>query len=506
MIDKRIFSLHKKFLLAAALLSLTFLLSCNRSQQTSSVAEIFPTDSVKDIVSKAAHVAPTARQLAWQKLEFQAFVHFGMNTFTDREWGEGKEDPELFNPSAFDADQWLKSFKAAGMKCVILTAKHHDGFCLWPTEYTEHSVKNSPWKDGQGDVVMEVAEACRRSGLKFGVYLSPWDKHEQSYGDSPKYNEFFRNQLTELLTNYGQISEVWFDGACGEGPNGKRQVYDWPSYYALIRKLQPGAVISIKGPDVRWCGNEAGKTRESEWSVIPLNVHPEKYEWPDLTQDDLGSQEKIKDASYLIWYPAQTNTSIRPGWFYHSSQDNQVKSLKHLLEIYFRSVGGNTQFLLNIPPDRRGLIHDNDVARLKELGDVLRRTFSKNLAQGAKASASSVKANNHDAGRAADGNPETYWTADDWNEKPIIEFNLGEEKTFNCAVLQEYIKAGQRVEEFSLESWDGYAWNEIARSTTIGYKRILLFSDVKAQRVRVCFIKTRLNPTLSEFGLYQANF
>lgn len=503
---KRIFFSHKKLLWAAALLPLTLLLSCKRSQETSNVVKILSTDSTNDIVFKAAHVAPTARQSAWQELEFQAFVHFGMNSFTDQEWGEGKEDPKSFNPSAFDADQWLEAFKAADMKGIILTAKHHDGFCLWPSACTEHSVKNSPWKDGKGDVVREVAMACQRSGLKFGVYLSPWDKHEPSYGDSPKYNEFFRNQLTELLTNYGQISEVWFDGACGEGPNGKRQVYDWPSYYALIRKLQPGAVISIKGPDVRWCGNEAGKTRESEWSVIPLKVHPKQNEWPDLTEDDLGSLKKIKDASYLIWYPAQTDTSIRPGWFYHSSQDKQVKPISDLMDIYFRSVGGNSQLLLNVPPDRRGLIHDNDVARLKELGDVLRRIFGNNVVQSAKASASSARAKNYDAGRAADGNPETYWTPEDWNEKPIIEFDLGEEKTFNCAVLQEYIKAGQRVEEFSLEAWDGCGWNEICRSTTIGYKRILFFNDIKAQKVRVCFIRTRLSPTLSEFGLYQTNY
>ncbi len=469
-------------------------------------------DTFQDIISKAAHVVPSARQLAWQKLEFQAFIHFGMNTFTDQEWGSGKEDPKLFNPVEFNADQWVSAFKAASMKGVILTAKHHDGFCLWPSKYTEHSVKNSPWKNGRGDVMRELSEACRRGGLSFGVYLSPWDRHEPIYGDSPRYNEYFRNQLTELLTNYGEISEVWFDGACGEGPNGKRQIYDWGSYYKLIRHLQPGAVISIVGPDVRWCGNEAGNTRKSEWSVLPARKIPENFKGDpafgrllvDGHKKDLGSREKLRNAQELIWFPAQVNTSIRPGWFYHANQDNQVKSLKHLLDIYYTSLGGNGQFLLNIPPDARGLIHENDVARLKELGDILRETFRRNLVKDARVTASQVRGNDpqYAPQNIVDGKTDTYWLAEVATEAATIEFDLPSAKTFNRAMLMENIKVGQRVEQFTLEIWNGQQWQEIAQSTVIGYKRLLRFSEVTTQKVRIRILQSRLCPTLSEFGLY----
>jgi len=357
--------------------------------------KILPADTVSELVWKAARVVPDERQLAWQALEFQAFVHFGMNTFTDREWGQGTEDPKLFAPTDFDAGQWVDAVKAAGIRGLIVTAKHHDGFCLWPSRFTEHSVKNSPWKGGQGDVVDEVAAACRKAGLKFGVYLSPWDRHEPSYGDSPRYNEHFKNQLRELLTNYGEVSEVWFDGACAEGPNGKRQVYDWAGYYALIRELQPGAVISIMGPDTRWIGNEAGVTREREWSVIPVvgfddlpdEKNPGGIAHLDAQAADLGSLERIaavaRTEGRLIWYPGQVDVSIRPGWFYHAAEDEKVKILDHLLDIYYTSVGGNAQLLLNIPPDKRGRVHENDAQRLRELGDRLRDTFAVNLASGA---------------------------------------------------------------------------------------------------------------------------
>jgi alpha-L-fucosidase len=277
-------------------------------------------------VKAAAEITPSERQVSWQELEFYAFIHYTVNTFTDREWGQGDEDPSIFNPAELQAGQWVEVCKSAGMKGLILTCKHHDGFCLWPSGYSAHTVAGSPWRNGGGDLVKEVAEACRKGGLKFGIYLSPWDRHEQSYGDSPRYNEFFRNQLRELLTRYGDIFCVWFDGACGEGPNGKRQVYDWDGYYELIRELQPGAVISVCGPDVRWCGNEAGHTRTSEWSVVPAHLQDnekiqeqsQQADNPEFsrrinTQDsDLGSREAIHPCDRLVWYPAEVNTSIRP--------------------------------------------------------------------------------------------------------------------------------------------------------------------------------------------------
>jgi alpha-L-fucosidase len=456
--------------------------------------EIRPTDTLADLVSKAARVVPSERQLTWQALEFQAFVHFGMNTFTNREWGEGTEDPKLFNPTDFDAGQWVEAVRAAGIRGLIVTAKHHDGFCLWPSKYTDHSVKRSPWKDGRGDVVGEVAAACNEAGLKFGVYLSPWDRHEPTYGDSPRYNEHIKDQLRELLTQYGEISEVWFDGACGEGPNGKRQVYDWAGYFALIRELQPGAVISIMGPDARWIGNEAGVTRESEWSVIavvgfddlPDEENPGGIARLNAQARDLGSFGRIaevaREGGRLLWYPGQVDVSIRPGWFYHAAEDDKVKTLDHLLEIYYTSVGGNAQLLLNIPPDKRGRIPENDARRLEELGDRLRTTFAVNLAAKAKMSMTFKR-------EVVDG----------------FEWDLGGPKLFNVALLKEDLREGQRMEDFVLDAWDADGWKEMARGTTVGWKKLLRFPAVEAAKVRLRLLKARghISPfTPERFGLF----
>ncbi len=330
-----------------------------------------PADSEIAMVEKAAHVVPTANQLAWQEMEQIAFAHFGMNSFTGKEWGTGKESPRLFNPTAFDARQWARILKDAGFKELIITAKHHDGFCLWPSKYTEHSVKNSPWKNGQGDVVKEVAEACREYGLKLGIYLSPWDRHEKSYGTAA-YNDYYKNQLRELLTNYGEVSEVWFDGAgMGEKWKTMQGLYDWQEYFKVVHELQPHAVVFNERGEVRWCGNEAGKSRESEWSVVP-----DPY---TATDADLGSRENLmaaaKTGQVLRWLPAEVDTSIRPGWFYHAREDKLVKTLPHLVDIYFGAVGGNAVLLLNLPPDKRGLIHENDAKRLMELKEFLDQTF-----------------------------------------------------------------------------------------------------------------------------------
>ncbi|OGD12973.1 MAG: hypothetical protein A2W20_04000 [Candidatus Aminicenantes bacterium RBG_16_66_30] len=485
--------------------------------------EILPTDPPAELRAKAARVVPSARQLRWQALEFQAFVHFGMNTFTDREWGEGTEDPRLFNPADLDAGQWVEAVQAAGIKGLIVTAKHHDGFCLWPSLFTEHSVKNSPWRGGKGDVVGEVAEACRKGGLAFGVYLSPWDRHEPSYGDSPRYNEHFKNQLREVLTNYGEVSEVWFDGACGEGPNGKRQVYDWAGYFALIREIQPGAVISIMGPDARWIGNEAGVTRESEWSVVPVvgfddlpdEKNPGGIAHLDAQAKDLGSMERIAavatQGGRLIWYPGQVDVSIRPGWFYHAAEDDKVKSLDHLLDIYYTSVGGNAQLLLNIPPDKRGRIHENDVRRLKELGDRLRATFAVNLAEGSKTESGTeiTLVDGIDARGRATG----------YSKRGVTVFSctLREARAFNVAMLMEDIGRGQNVEAFAFDVWDGTGlatdrdffgttgWREIAKGTTIGWKKLLRFPTVTAEWVRVRILKSRRDATFflpKTFGLF----
>ncbi len=460
-----------------------------------------PDEKTGDLIRRAAHVTPAPRQLAWQELEFIAFIHYTVNAFTDREWGEGTEEPAIFNPTQLDCRQWVKVCKDAGMKMIILTAKHHDGFCLWPSKYTEHSVKNSPWKDGRGDIVGELAEACRQAGLKLGLYLSPWDRHEPAYGDTQKYNEFYKNQLRELLTNYGQISEVWFDGA--KGPNAKDMEYDWLEYYAIVRRLQPDAVI-FNGPDVRWVGNEAGYARQSEWSVV--NSNGSLFGLVNPQAKDLGSIEALGDGERLVWYPAETDVSIRPGWFYHAREDEKVKSLQKLLDIYFSSVGRNTVLLLNLPPDRRGLIHENDVRRLKEFRKALDEIFDENLALSATAKTSYVRAGNAEFGadKITDGDKDTYWTTDDGQDSATVEFDLGKERTFNVAELAEFIRTGQRVEEFVLEALDGQDWREFARGTTIGYKRLLRFDDVTAQKVRLRILKSRVCPTISNFGLYYA--
>ena len=457
------------------------------------------TTGQKELIRKAANVRPSARQLAWQELEFIAFIHFTINTFTDKEWGNGTEDPAIFNPTQLDTRQWVRVCKDAGMKMIILTAKHHDGFCLWPSKYTEHSVKNSPWKNGRGDVVRELADACRQAGLKLGLYLSPWDRHEPTYGNTVKYNKFYKNQLRELLTNYGEISEVWFDGA--KGKDAKDMVYDWPGYYAIIRKLQPDAVI-FNGLDIRWVGNERGYARESEWSV--MNRNDKHFGFINPQQKDLGSLEALGDGENLIWYPAETDVSIRPGWFYHASQDDKVKSLEKLLDIYYISVGRNTVLLLNLPPDRRGLIHENDVQRLRELRKVLDATFKHNLAMGAAAKASCVRGDNprYGADKIVDGKKDTYWSTDDWTTSATLEFDLGKKCTFNVAELAEYIKVGQRVEEFVLEAQHGKTWKEFARGTTIGYKRLLRFDDTTARKVRIRILDSRVCPRISNFALF----
>lgn len=443
---------------------------------------------------------PHERQLAWQELEFTAFVHFGMNTFTDREWGDGMEDPKLFYPTQFDARQWVEAFQAAGMKQVVLSCKHHDGFCLWPSRYTEHSVKNSPWRGGKGDVVREVADACRAAGLKFGVYISPWDRHEPCYGDSPRYNEHFKNQLTELLTGYGPIHEVWFDGACGEGPNGKRQEYDWPGFIEVVRKHAPEAVIfSDAGPDIRWVGNERGYAGETCWSTLRRDeFYPGTPNYRELT-------EGHEDGAY--WVPAECDVSIRPGWFYHAAEDGRVKSLHELLDIYYGSVGRNGVLLLNVPPDRRGLIHESDVARLKELRAVLDETFRMNLNFGALATASSTDSSKAERGapQAVDRNLQTAWMPEPNDAAPALTVEYPGPARFDRVLLAEDIRQGQRVREFAVETWDGQTWRPLAAGTTIGARRLLRTPVTEAARVRLVIGDARAVPAIAEFGVYKSS-
>ncbi len=484
---------------------------CQKNYEGHQYVSILPSDDYATIIGKAARVTPSARQLRWQKLELVAFIHFGMNTFTGKEWGTGKEAPNLFNPKHLNADQWVRILKKAGFKQVILTAKHHDGFCLWPSKYTAHSVKNSPWKNGNGDVVKLVAEACKKYNMGFGIYLSPWDRNYPFYGDSKKYNQYFENQLQELLTNYGKIDEVWFDGANGTGTNGKVPVYDFDAWYSLIRKLQPKAVIAIMGPDVRWVGTETGYGRTTEWSVVPVDAQLQKniasHSQKDVTfkplgdmrDKDLGGRDKIEHAEGLIWYPAEADVSIRPGWFYHKSEDSLVKSPQKLLDIYYGSVGRNCVLLMNVPPNKEGLISPVDSAHLMEWRLLIDETFKTNVAQYAKV----TSANGKNGAALLDGKYETYWTTRGQDTTATIIFDLRDKSTFDVLLLQEDIAIGQRIEKFRLDYWDGKRWIKTTQGTTVGYKRLLPFKPVTTKKVRLVIESSRSNPTLAEFGLYK---
>lgn len=472
---------------------------------------ISPGEEVKDIIRKAANLVPSQRQLKWQQMELTAFIHFGINTFTDREWGDGTEDPKLFNPSELNTEQWVKICKDAGFKLVILTAKHHDGFCLWPSKYTAHSVKNSPWKNGKGDVMKELSAACKKYGIGLGVYLSPWDRNSKLYG-TEAYNEYFINQLTELLTQYGKIDEVWFDGANGEGPNGKKQVYDFGRWYEHIRKLQPQAVIAVMGPDVRWVGTETGRGRETEWSVVPADAQSQETiagnsqssvvfkPTGDMRGDVLGSREKIKNAKALVWYPAETDVSIRPGWFHHDGENDKVKTPQQLNDIYFSSVGRNGVLLLNIPPNKKGLIQKEDSLHLLQWRSIHQQTFKTNLASTAVIKLSSGK----NTKALTDGKYATYWTTTSEKDTTAeIIFSFPKQQIFDVLLLQENIKVGQRIEKFKAEYWNGKAWILFAEGTTVGYKRLLRFNEIITVKVRLKILSSRLNPTLSGVGFYK---
>ena len=449
---------------------------------------------------------PSARQLAWHQMERYAFIHFTVNTFTDREWGNGDEPEKVFNPTDFNAEQIVGTIKEAGLRGVVLTCKHHDGFCLWPSKYTEHSVKNSPWKNGNGDVVKEISDACRRHGLKFGVYLSPWDRNHKDYA-RPEYIAYYRNQLRELLTNYGPIFELWFDGANGgDGYYGgarerrnidNRTYYDWENTWKIVRQLQPGAcMFSDGGPDIRWIGNESGFAGETCWATVDrAGTFPGHADGRILVQGQRNGAD---------WLPGEVDVSIRPGWFYHAREDTQVRSPANLLKIYYESVGRGANLILNLPPDRRGQIHENDVKSLRAWRKLLDATFAQDLAQGAKASASNVRGNDgrFAAANVIDGKPETYWASDDSVTTPELVLDLGKPVTLNVARVREYLPLGQRIDAIAVESWDGKQWQPFAAATSVGNQRLLRGKNVTTSKVRLRVTKAAACPAISEFGLF----
>ena len=388
------------------------------------------------------------------------FLHFGVNSFTDREWGDGREDPAIFNPRQLDARQWARVARAAGFRTLILTAKHHDGFCLWPTKTTTHSVARSPWRNGHGDVVRELVDACRAEQLKVGLYLSPWDRHEPSYGDSDRYNALYRAQLTELLTQYGVIQEVWFDGANGEGPNGRKQVYDWPRTWALVRQLQRNAVIfSDAGPDIRWIGNEHGVAGETNWSTVNPSVVP----YPGATGDGVMRMLQEGDPNGTVWRPGETDVSIRPGWFYHAAEDTRVKTGDELVELYFTSVGRNSKLLLNVPPTREGKLHDRDVASLEAMRRRLTAIFGETPPGGARPNGWRVTG----------------------QRRGVLEIEYRRPVTVSLADLREDVTRGQIVSHYELAGSNGGAWTTLSRGTTIGYRKLDRFTPTRVRRVRL---------------------
>jgi alpha-L-fucosidase len=455
---------------------------------------------------------PSDRQLRWHELETTAFLHFTVNTFTNKEWGYGDEDPNIFNPSAFDADAMISALADGGMRGVILTCKHHDGFCLWPTKTTEHSVAKSSWRDGKGDVVREISEAAQRRGMAFGVYLSPWDRNNPAYGRA-EYIEIYRKQLTELLTNYGPIFEVWHDGANGGdgfygGTREKRTIdkntyYDWPRTWDLARTLQPGAVIfSDVGPDVRWVGNERGIAGDPCWATYD----------PVGTNGGAAAPGNVRERESPVghrhgskWLPAECDVSIRPGWFWHEAENARVKTPAQLIDLYYKSAGRGANLLLNIPPNREGLLQREDIVALKAFGDYRRTTFAKNLLAGSKAAASEVRGKDRMYGPSnlIDGRKDTYWASGDGVTTADATFDLAHPATFSVIRVREAIRFGQRIDAIAVERWDADAWEAVATATSVGPRRLIkLEKPVTAQRLRLRVTQASASPAIEEFAVF----
>ncbi len=488
--------------------------------QPQNTIAIHANDSKQRIIEKAAHVVPTANQLAALKNEFIAFVHFGPNTFTRLEWGSGREDPKIFDLKELDTDQWCEAMKAAGMKMVILTVKHHDGFVIWQSRYTRHGIMSTGFREGKGDILKDLSASCKKYGLQLGIYLSPADLYqienpEGLYGNLSKYskrtipreipgrpfvnktrfefvvddyNEYFLNQLFELLTEYGPVHEVWFDGAHPKTKGG--QQYNYQAWKKLIHTLAPRAVIFGK-EDIRWCGNEAGGTRQTEWNVIPYADNPDTTShFPDMTDEDLGSREQLYKAGYLHYQQAETNTSIREGWFYRDDEYQKVRSADDVFDIYERSVGGNSTFLLNIPPDREGKFPSRDVSVLTEVGKRIRETYSNNL----------FAASSADKG-LLDDDLDTFVLLDKKDKEIII--TLSAPVTINRFMMQESVSThGERVEKHAVDAWINDQWKEIASASNIGYKRILRFPEVNASKFRLRILESRFDPAIATIGGY----
>ncbi|MCQ2471731.1 MAG: alpha-L-fucosidase [Clostridia bacterium] len=446
-----------------------------------------------EIIKRANSIAPSKAQMDFCDLEFIALVPFGMNTYTNSETGTGREPEKYFNPPELDAAQWVRTIKNAGMKALVLTCKYSDGFCIWPSEYTDYSVKNSPWLEGNGDVVRLVSDECQKAGIKFGIYISPYDMHEKTFG-TDEYNTYFVNQLKELLTNYGDICCVWLPR-----DNKTNFHYNWAAYYETIRELQPNAVIIECGPDIRWVGNSGGFARKQEWNVVPynlLNNAPVKR----LVEQDLGSRRVIKKAKELVWFPPITYSSIRKGWFYHQEEGTDLKMLSNILEIYFRSVGNNGMFALSIPPSHLGKIDSADVDSLTTLGIQLTLEFKENFAKDGQFTASSERDELHSAKMADEG--KSYWSSKEDDDNITLTLDMGKVNFINKIVLGENTATGQQIEKFNLYYYFDKKWNKIYSGKTIGRKKICNLPPMNARRIKLEVKKTRGFATIKTFEVY----
>ncbi|MFI2741174.1 alpha-L-fucosidase [Zhouia sp. PK063] len=453
-------------------------------------------------------IVPTDKQIAYQEMEMNAFIHFTINTFTDKEWGYGDESPQLFNPTNVNVDQWISTLKETGFKGVILTCKHHDGFSLFPTKYSDHSIKNSPYKEGKGDIVKEVSDACKANDLKFGVYLSPWDRNRADYG-KPSYIAYYRNQLKELFTNYGPIYEMWFDGANGgDGFYGgaketrkidKTKYYDWSTTLDSVRSWQPNVLFfSDAGPDIRWCGNEKGTAGKTNWNTITTDT---------LYAGKAGIEHLLNKGAEdgKNWVPAEVDVSIRPGWFYHKKEDSLVKTPEQLFNIYLTSVGRGSNLLLNIPPDTMGQFHEQDVTALKGFKELLDKAFANNIAQDGAVIASNTRGKSDDYAtkNAIDDDKDTYWATDDDVIKASITFKYAELQNITFVRIQEYIKLGQRIKKFHIEAKQGDDWKTVAKGTTIGYQRILKLDNVVTNELKIVFDDALASLVISNINIYK---
>jgi len=438
---------------------------------------------------------PSQRQLQWSKMEFYLFTHFGPNTFTDLEWGKGTEPEDMFNPTQLDCNQWCRIAKAAGAKGIIITAKHHDGFCLWPSKYSTHTVAQSKWKNGKGDVLKELSDACKKYNLKLGIYLSPWDRNHPKYG-TDEYNEVFINMMKEVVSRYGPLFEFWWDGANGEGPNGKKQVYDWRKFEETMRKIAPNTVVfSDIGPDIHWAGNENGIAGDPLWNLLDTAGFTRGAGAPSTDTLNHGN------VNGKNWIPAECDVSIRPGWFYHANEDEKVKKPEDLFQLYLKSVGRGASLLLNVPPDRRGLLNEHDSVALMGFKKLRDEAFANNLVKNAK-----VEYNDNNTIKTTsllnDGDDKNF-IAFNKSDNEGIKISFKQKTDLNCIVLQEPIQMGQRVKLFKIIFRNN---NEVVKEyngTTVGRKRIIIFPGVSCDSFTVIINDAKATPLISEVGAYK---